>query len=144
MIAFGVTVFLFAMLAIGMPVGFAMAVAGSMGLLIVGGMPVLVGVLTTTPISTMQSYELITIPMFVLMAEFMVLSGIARDLFRVAQTWVGRIPGGLAIATALAGAGFGALSGSSTASAATLSATSVPASRNWRPAWWPFRARWRC
>ncbi len=127
MLAFGVTLFLFALLAIGTPVGFAMAVAGSLGLLIVGGLPILLGILTTTPTSAVQSYELITVPMFVLMAEFMVLSGIAKGLFRFASTWVGRTPGGLAIATALSGAAFGALSGSSTASAATLSATTVPA-----------------
>jgi tripartite ATP-independent transporter DctM subunit len=61
------------------------------------------------------------------MAEFVIVSGIADTLFRSAATWVGRVPGGLAIATALAGAGFGAISGSSTAAAATLSATSIPA-----------------
>jgi tripartite ATP-independent transporter DctM subunit len=65
--------------------------------------------------------------MFILMAEFVILSGVADDLFKCAATWVGRVPGGLGIATAFAGAGFGAISGSSTASAATLSATSIPA-----------------
>ena len=50
----------------------------------------------------------------------------AEDIFRAAAAWVGRIPGGLAIATALAGAGFGAICGTSTATAATLSATTLP------------------
>jgi len=119
--------FLLALLAIGAPVGFALLVAGSAGLLSLGGWPMLSGILATSPLSTPTSYELITVPMFMLMAEFVVLSGIADDLFRAAAIWVGRIPGGLGIATALAGAGFGAISGSSTASAATLSATSIPA-----------------
>src|SRR5690606_25419478 len=61
------------------------------------------------------------------MAEFVVLSGFADELFAAASTWLGRVRGGLAMATALAGAGFGAISGSSTAAAATLSATTVPA-----------------
>ena len=75
----------------------------------------------------MSSYELISVPMFLLMAEFVILSDVANNLFRAAATWVGRVPGGLGIATALAGAGFGAISGSSTASAATLSAITIPA-----------------
>lgn len=118
---------LFVLLAAGMPVAFAMAVAGSLGLLSVGGINALVGVLTTAPLSTVASYELITIPLFILMAEFVILSGVADGLFRCAATWVGRVPGGLAMATAMAGAGFGAISGSSTASAATLSSTTLPA-----------------
>ena len=65
--------------------------------------------------------------MFLLMAEFVLVSGIADDLFKATAAWVGRIPGGLGMATALAGAGFGAICGTSTASAATLSATSLPA-----------------
>jgi tripartite ATP-independent transporter DctM subunit len=85
------------------------------------------GVLQTTPFSAASSYELISVPMFVLMAEFVILSGVADSLFKAAATWVGRVPGGLGMATAIAGAGFGAISGSSTASAATLSATTIPA-----------------
>lgn len=118
---------LFALLAIGAPVGFAMAFAGSVGLLFVGGWPALVGILQTAPLSTVSSYELITIPMFLLMADLVLISGVADDLFRAASAWVGRVPGGLGMATALAGAGFGAICGTSTASAATLSSTSLPA-----------------
>lgn len=114
------------LLAIGMPVGFAMAVIGAAGLAWIGTPSMVMGILTQTPLSTVSSYELIAVPMFILMAEFIIISGVARDLFRAAATWVGRTPGGLAIATALAGAGFGAISGSSTAAAATLSSTSIP------------------
>lgn len=117
---------LFALLAIGMPVGFAMGVSGALGLLIGFGPDVLLGILMTAPISALNSYELITIPMFLLMAEMVLISGIADDLFKTAAAWMGRIPGGLGIATTLAGAGFGAICGTSTASAATLSATSLP------------------
>lgn len=121
-----VLVILGLMLLIGMPVGFALAVAGGVGIYIMGGPSMLLGILDTTPLSSVSSYELITVPMFVLMAEFVILSGVADDLFKAMATWVGRIPGGLGIATAFAGAGFGAISGSSTASAATLSATTIP------------------
>jgi tripartite ATP-independent transporter DctM subunit len=118
---------LLALLAIGTPVGFAMAFAGSIGLLAVGGWSAMYGILQTAPLATVSSYELITIPMFLLMADLVLLSGVADDLFETASAWVGRIPGGLGMATALAGAGFGAICGTSTASAATLSSTSLPA-----------------
>ncbi|MEO8279343.1 MAG: TRAP transporter large permease [Ideonella sp.] len=127
MSTFLITGLLFVMLAIGMPVGFALVATGSLGLYFVGGWDAMVGVLTTTPLSSTASYELISVPLFILMAEFVILSGVADDLFECAATWVGRVPGGLAMATALAGAGFGAISGSSTASAATLSSTTMPA-----------------
>jgi tripartite ATP-independent transporter DctM subunit len=126
MILLLVMVGLFGLLAIGVPVGFAMAVSGAIGLVTGFGANVLMGVLETAPISAIGSYELITIPMFLLMAEMVLLSGIADDLFKTAAAWFGRIPGGLGIATTLAGAGFGAICGTSTASAATLSATSLP------------------
>jgi tripartite ATP-independent transporter DctM subunit len=127
MITVLVLALLFVLLAIGTPVGFAMAAAGALGLLLNGGFDALLGVLQTTPLSVVSSYELITIPMFILMAEFVLLSGVADDLFRATAAWVGNIRGGLGMATALAGAGFGAICGTSTASAATLSATSLPA-----------------
>jgi tripartite ATP-independent transporter DctM subunit len=110
-----------------MPVGFAMAISGSVGLYLVGGTAALIGILQTSSVSTVSSYELITIPMFLLLAEFVLVSGVAEDLFEAAAAWVGRVPGGLGMATALAGAGFGAICGSSAASAATLSSTSLPA-----------------
>lgn len=118
---------LFLMLAFGLPVAFAMSISGAAGLLMIGGPSMLAGILETVPFSTANSYELITIPMFILMAEFVILSGVADHLFSAAARWVGRVPGGLGMATAVAGAGFGAISGSSTAAAATLSSTSIPA-----------------
>ncbi|HYC45615.1 MAG TPA: TRAP transporter large permease [Burkholderiales bacterium] len=127
MLALTITLFLFALLALGTPVAFSLAIAGVAGLFAIGGLEMVLGVLRTSPFSAANSYELISIPMFLLMAEFVIMSGVADDLFRAASAWVGRVPGGLAMATALAGAGFGAISGSSTASAATLSATTIPA-----------------
>jgi tripartite ATP-independent transporter DctM subunit len=118
---------LICLLAIAMPVAFAMALAGIAGLYAQGGAGMVAGILTTVPVTAVSDYELITVPMFMLMAELVLASGIAEDLFKAAAAWVGRVPGGLAMATALAGAGFGTICGSSTASAATLSSTSLPA-----------------
>src|SRR3954470_23455651 len=94
-IAFGVTAFLLVLLAIGTPVAFALAIAGATGLCIVGGWAAVVGVISTAPLSTAGSYELISVPLFILMAEFVILSGVADNLFKCAATWVGRVPGGL-------------------------------------------------
>lgn len=127
MLALSVTTFLFVLLAMGIPVAFSLAIAGAGGLYAKGGLSMVMGVLETTPLAAASSYELVTIPMFLLMAEFVILSGVADDLFKSAAAWMGRVPGGLGIATAFAGAGFGAISGSSTAAAATLSSTSIPA-----------------
>jgi len=121
------TLVLFGMLVFGMPVAFALGIAGMVGLFTIGGLSMVEGVLRTVALSTTSSYELLTIPMFILMAEFIIVSRIADELFDCAKTWIGRTPAGLAISTAIAGAGFGAISGSSTASAATLSATTIPA-----------------
>lgn len=126
MIPFLVLMGLLLLLAVGTPVGFALLISGVVGLAMKGGIAMSLGILRTAPASAASSYELISIPMFLLMAEFVILSGVANSLFRSATAWVGRIPGGLAVATALAGAGFAAISGSSTASAATLASTTIP------------------
>jgi len=115
------------LLAAGMPIGFAMGLSGTIGLYLLGGMDTVTGVLATTPISTVSTYELLSIPMFILMAEFVIVSNIADELYDSMVIWVGRVRGGLAIATAFAGAGFGAICGSSTAGAATLASISLPA-----------------
>ena len=127
MTALWISVLMLALLGAGVPVAFSLIVSGTIGLWFMGGWDFVFGVLKTVPLSSVSSYELITVPMFLLMAEFVIASGVADSLFRAAAVWVGRVPGGLGIATALAGAAFGALSGSSTAGAATLASTSLPA-----------------
>lgn len=116
-----------ALLLVGQPVAFAMASAGALGLYLIGGPNLVLGILGTAPMSSIVHYELLTIPMFVLMAEFVIISRIADDMFDAVRMWVSRLPGGLAVAAALTGAALGAICGSSTASAATLSSTSIPA-----------------
>ncbi len=115
------------LLLLRVPVAFGILLSASCGLWAVAGWDVLLGVLETAPLSSVSNYEFITVPMFLLMAEFVIISGVADGIFTAAAAWVGRMRGGLAIATALAGAGFAAICHSSTASAATLSATSIPA-----------------
>lgn len=127
MITIDIVLLLFVLLALGAPIGFALLISGALGIYSFGGERALVGVLSSTPRDSASAFEFLTIPMFLLMAEFVLRSGVADDLFRAAAAWFGRLRGGLGIATALAGAGFGAVCGSSTAAAATLSSTSLPA-----------------
>jgi len=110
----------------GMPVAFALAVAGAIGLYLFDGMDTMLGLLGTVPFRSAAHYTLSTVPMFILMAQFISVSGIVDDVFTAAQRWLERLPGGLAITTIFAAAGMAAMSGSSTASAATLSTMAVP------------------
>ena len=123
--ALGVSL-LFILLAIGTPVAFSMGLAGTAGLFQFGGWEMVRGILSTAPLSAVNSYDLLPIPMFLLMAELVLLSGVADSLFKAAAAWIGRVPGGLGMATAIAGAAFGAICGTSTATAATLSSTTLP------------------
>jgi tripartite ATP-independent transporter DctM subunit len=127
MIAAVTVLVLIALLVIGTPISFSLLISGVVGLYCFGGLSAVGAVLSTMPHGTASSYEFVTIPMFLLMAEFVLRSGIGDDLFAAAAAWFGRVRGGLGIATAFAGAGFGAVCGSSTAAAATLSSTSMPA-----------------
>ncbi len=127
MTALAIVSLMFLLLAVGAPIGFALTVTGALGIWWIGGSSAVMGVLGSMPRDSAAVFEFATIPMFLLMAEFVLRSGIADDLFTAAAAWFGRVRGGLGIATALAGAGFGAICGSSTASAATLSSTSLPA-----------------
>ncbi|MEZ5649984.1 MAG: TRAP transporter large permease subunit [Burkholderiaceae bacterium] len=119
-------ILLVVLLVIGLPVAVALALAGGVGLFLVGGMPLVNGILTSAPLGAVDHYEFVIIPMFILMANFILISGVSEDMFSIARTWMGRTPGGLAHATAITGAMFGAISGSSTAAAATLSSTTIP------------------
>ncbi|MEQ6378411.1 TRAP transporter large permease [Bacillaceae bacterium S4-13-56] len=113
-------------LAFGMPIAFAMGISGMFGLVMNGGFDVLFGILQTAPYESIKSFLFTTIPMFILMAHFMLESRITDDLFKSAQKWFGHMPGGLAIATVFAGTGMAAVSGSSTASTATMAVSAVP------------------
>ena len=121
-----VILLLFLLLGIGLPVALALGLSGAVGLAMVGGIDLMLGMLASAPGSAITNYELLTIPMFLLMAEFMVASRISNSLFDAIACWTTRLRGGLGIATAITCAAFGAISGSSTASAATLSSSSVP------------------
>lgn len=119
-------VVLFALLAIRVPVALATSIAGFVGLVASADLATAMSVIGTVPMAQAATYDLLTIPMFILMAELVVVSGFADDLFDALNVVFRRVRGGLGIATVAAGAGMAAISGSSVGSAATLAGTAVP------------------
>ena len=112
-------VLLFLLLALGVPVAFALAASGFVALLIGFGLSVALGYLMTTPYREAAHYSLATLPLFLVMGYVASHSGITNSLFTAAYRWVGHLPGGLAQATIVAAAVFAAACGSSVASADT-------------------------
>lgn len=111
---------------LGLPIAFAMGIGGIVGLLGTFGPDATLGILTNVPMRTATNYMLTTVAAFVLMAELAGQSGITERLFAMADKFVGHLRGGLAMATIVASAVFGAISGSSLAAAATMSRIAVP------------------
>ena len=74
----------------------------------------------------MDSFELLAVPLFLLMSNVLLKGGVGRDLYAAVQSWVGHWPGGLGVATILSCTLFSAISGSSVATAATIGTVAIP------------------
>ena len=123
---------LFLLLALRMPVGIAMMLVGVLGFGVLNGWGPALALLGSEPFVISTNYELIVIPLFVLMGNFATVSGMSRDLYAAAYAWFGHWRGGLASATIAACAGFAALSGSSVAAAVTMGKVALPEMRTYR------------
>ncbi|MDG1353993.1 MAG: TRAP transporter large permease [Sulfitobacter sp.] len=110
------------------PIGLAMLLCGFGGwFMAMGGNPTpLLAKLKSETYTTFSSYSLTIIPLFLLMGQFATLSGMSSALFRAAESFVGHRRGGVAMAAVGACAGFGAICGSSLATAATMSKVALP------------------
>ncbi|MFP7571133.1 TRAP transporter large permease [Marivita sp. S2033] len=109
------------------PIGLAMMMCGMGGLWLALGSPdVVLAKLKSEVYSTFSNYSLSIIPMFLLMGQFATLSGLSQALFKAAESWLGHRRGGVAMASVGACAGFGAICGSSLATAATMSRVALP------------------
>lgn len=119
--------FLFAFIIMGVHVGVALASISVIAIwAITGKATVAVNLLQTTAYSAVMDYVFAVIPLFVLMGLFSTLSGATQELFRTAQFFLGRIRGGIGIATVFANAIFAAITGVSVASAAVFSKIAFP------------------
>lgn len=112
---------------LGMPIGLAMGLVGYAGMLIFyPEVQASFAMLGSTPYRTASNYVYSVVPMFILMGELAMYSGISRDLFNAANVWLGRLPGGLAVASTVGCAGFSAVSGDSMATAVTMASVALP------------------
>jgi C4-dicarboxylate transporter, DctM subunit len=117
------------LLALGLPIGVSLALVGVSGLAILispEAALIKAGVVT---FETISRYELGVLPLFLLMAHFCFQAGASQDFFEVAARFVGHRRGGLALASIAGCAGFGAISGSSLATVATISSVALPEMR---------------
>lgn len=110
-----------------MPIGLAMALCGLGGaMLVLGAVDPVLNQLKQFTYTTFANYSLSIIPLFLLMGQFAAMGGLSQALFKAAEAWIGHRKGGVAIAAVGACAGFGAISGSSLATAATMGQVALP------------------
>lgn len=117
---------LFLLLAMGMPIGFAMGLAGFLGSLMLIDLDAALSLLGQTAYETAITYDLSIVPLFVLMGYFASNAGLSEALYRACNTWLGHRRGGLALATIGGCGAFAAICGSSLATAATMSQVALP------------------
>lgn len=125
---FGMAI-LFAMLFLGIPIGFSLLLVGIVGISSIIGLDPALSMLGQIFFDTARSYSLSVVPMFLLMGNFIVQSGVADEIYDAANAWLRHRKGGLAMATVVACGGFGSVCGSSLATAATMGKIALPAMR---------------
>ena len=117
---------LFLLIAIGCPIGLAMIFVGFVGFSSIVGLEPAINMLETGAFETASNYSLTLIPLFLLMGNLISKAGLSRDLFLAAKKFTGNWSGGLAIAGVSASAAFSAVSGSSLATASTMTKIAYP------------------
>jgi C4-dicarboxylate transporter, DctM subunit len=114
------------------PIALAMGLVGFLGLWWMKGLGPSMASATTVVYESGFQYTLSVVPLFILMGNFVTRAGMSKELYRAAYTFVGHLRGGLAMATVMACAGFGAICGSSIATAATMTKVAYPSMRDHR------------
>jgi tripartite ATP-independent transporter DctM subunit len=121
-----------ALMALRVPIAIAMFIPGAVGYALMTSPAVLLNHLKGAAWARLSVYDLSVIPLFLLMGQFATQGGLSRALFRFASTLVGHRRAGLAMASVLACAAFGTISGSSVATAATVTHVALPEMRRHR------------
>ena len=120
---------LLVLLFLGMNIGLSMLLVGFVGYEAVVNINAALGILQTVPATQASTYSLSVIPLFILMGNLAFASGMSEGLFDFGNKWLGRLPGGLGCGTIAACAGFGAICGSTSATAATMGVVAIPEMR---------------
>ncbi|MFV0474196.1 MAG: TRAP transporter large permease [Pikeienuella sp.] len=122
---------LVALIALRMPIAYAMILVGGAGVALVNGPALLLSQLKTLAYGQFSIYDLSVVPMFVLMGALASRAGLSQALFRAANAWLGWMRGGTAMAAIAGCAGFGAVCGSSLATASTMGKVALPELRRY-------------
>ncbi len=122
---------LFLLMSARMPVGVSFLLTGCMGTAVLSGWDVALTSLARIPYTWASAYVFSCVPLFILMGMVFSKSGIAADLYKTAYYWLGRLPGGLVLASIAGCGGFAAVSGSSTAGAAAMGTICYPEMRKY-------------
>ena len=117
---------LFVLFALGVEISISLGIVGVLGLLYLKGFGVGLGVVGSIAWSNASSFSFIAVPLFIFMSGILLHSGIGKGLYTAVARWVSFLPGGLAVASIFSCAIFGAISGSSVATAATIGMIAVP------------------
>ncbi len=123
---------MFALILIGIPIGWAMAIVGVFGELYVTGFAAAASKLSLTLWENGTLFVFIALPLFLLMGQLAYRTGITDDLYDCVSKWFGHLPGGIAVSAVLSNAAYGAVTGSSIASVATLGPMVMPEFRKYR------------
>ncbi|MAQ82164.1 MAG: C4-dicarboxylate ABC transporter permease [Maritimibacter sp.] len=119
-------VVLVALIAIRIPIGYSMILVGGFGIMYMNGPALLFNQLKTLGWGVFSGYSLSVVPMFILMGALASRAGLSQALFRGANAWLGWMRGGTAMAAIAGCAGFGAVCGSSLATASTMGKVALP------------------
>ncbi|MEL6233368.1 MAG: TRAP transporter large permease [Pseudomonadota bacterium] len=133
-ITIGILAFLFlmALILVGIPIGFAMLTTASLGYMATGRPSFAETQLSLTFVNQGQNFILVAVPLYFLMGQLVQRTNIAQDLYECVYRWLGRLPGGIAISTVVACAGFGAVSGGAVTAIATIGPMAIPAMRKYK------------
>jgi len=118
-----VLICMLSLMLLGVPIAFTLGGMGVTMLLLADFSPLIA---SQALVSSVDSFILLSVPLFLLMSNVLLKGGVGTDLFNAVQSWVGHLPGGLGIATILSCAFFAAISGSSVATAATIGTVAIP------------------
>jgi C4-dicarboxylate transporter DctM subunit len=127
MLALGVLLFFFALVLAGMPIFAAMGIAALGGTALMGETDTPLLNIGLTVYQTLGNFLLIAVPLYIYAGTLMEVAGLNEKLFKFARVWVGRVSGGLGVATVVACAIFAAICGSSVATAVTIGLVAYPA-----------------
>lgn len=131
-VGLGGLAFLVLLIAIRVPIAYAMILVGGIGVSLLNGTAIFMSQLKDLAYIQFSIYDLSVIPMFVLMGNIASRSGLSQELFRAANAWIGWARGGVAMSAILACAGFGAVCGSSLATASTMGQVALPELKKYR------------